>query len=209
MGNVRRGIQREVEIMSRSSDRHWRVSDLDIAINKILTSSIRVDKEKRREYFDLSGKYEVDLFSKYLNGDMTVLDFGGGIGRVAKHVAPLVKKVYVSDISEGMLELGRDVWCKGIDNIEWVRNTNILPFDDETFDFVYSLLCLWHLIVESMDLTHWVNECVRVLKPEGWFWYDMDFDRFIVVPGCDHIATIRKYDDGSDTICKLYRKRSK
>ena len=59
----------------------------------------------------------MERLREFLHEDYTVLDFGGGVGRIAKHVAPLVKEVILIDITPEMLEIGSTVWCNGIPNI--------------------------------------------------------------------------------------------
>ena len=188
-----------------SNDEDWKATDLIHAMDLIMFDvvSIRDPDEKMKE-FDYWGKYEADKMAPFLTQDMYTLDFGGGIGRVAKHVAPLVKEVVVSDISQNMLDIGKAEWCTNIDNIAWQLNVDHIPFPDDTFDFAYSLLCVWHLLVGSHDARYWFGEIERVLKPGGLFYYDMDKDRNLV-PHMELITKFKKYPD-QETMCYLFKK---
>ena len=191
--------------LSKSTDAHWKAKNLLHAMGLIMTGLTEHEASKKIEEFDGWGRYEANLMEPFLTEDMSVLDFGGGIGRVAKHVAPLVKEVTVCDISQHMIDIGKNEWCNGIDNIKWERNDLHLPFQDNTFDFTYSLLCIWHLMVESGDVDYWFSEINRILKPGGIFYYDMDKEGG-PCPDMELVTMFHKYQDGSKTICYIYKK---
>ena len=77
----------------------------------------------------------------------TVLEIGFGTG---KALVPLAHSVGVTgkavglDISEGMLECARENAAKrGISNIQTkLCDVSALPYEDNTFDVVYSLVCV-------------------------------------------------------------------
>jgi ubiquinone/menaquinone biosynthesis C-methylase UbiE len=89
----------------------------------------------------------------------TLLDAGGGTGRVAAGLRPLVDSVVVIDLSRKML---RRAQAKG--GLLPVRGvTERLPFRDESFDRVLVVDALHHF----RDQRDAIRDLVRVLKPGG------------------------------------------
>lgn len=121
--------------------------------------------------FERSGRYDCCTLLPYLNMDMSVLDFAGGIGRVALPVSKYVNNVTVVDYSEDMIRIGTE-YCKNRPNIWFVRSRMTLPFPDNMFDLVYFFLCVCHLQHESNDFNYWIEENKRVLKPNGVMVFD-------------------------------------
>ena len=113
----------------------------------------------------------VNLFEK--NGmdistlkDKTVLDMGCGSGRFTIAFAQLgVKNVIGVDLGEVGIEIGekrsKDLNLKNIQFIK--KNILELPFEDQTFDFVFSKGVLHH----TGQLVKGLNEFQRVLKLGG------------------------------------------
>lgn len=96
-----------------------------------------------------------------------VLDIAAGTGEPGLTIASIVKKgkVYITDLSEGMLEVANDnALKKEITNIETVAcDVCELPFDDETFD---AISCRFGFMFFP-DMLMATKEMVRVLKPGG------------------------------------------
>jgi demethylmenaquinone methyltransferase/2-methoxy-6-polyprenyl-1,4-benzoquinol methylase len=88
----------------------------------------------------------------------SLLDAGGGTGRVASALRPHVGSVIVADSSWGMLSQARRK-----DLIAASAETEHLPFPDETFDRVLMVDALHHVA----DQTETVGELYRVLKSGG------------------------------------------
>jgi SAM-dependent methyltransferase len=95
----------------------------------------------------------------------SVLDLGCGSARVLPHVARL---------TSGARCVGCDVDAAAIEwasrrhpQLEWAvsRSEPPLPFDDGSFELVYSISVLTHLGADSQD--RWLQEIRRVLKPGG------------------------------------------
>jgi demethylmenaquinone methyltransferase/2-methoxy-6-polyprenyl-1,4-benzoquinol methylase len=87
----------------------------------------------------------------------TLLDAGGGTGRVAAALRPYIH-VLVADFSSGMLAQARQKRLDGI-----LTPTERLPFADGTFERVLMVDALHHVL--RQDET--VRELWRVLKPGG------------------------------------------
>ena len=105
------------------------------------------------QYFDLIPESE-------LHG-ANVLDAGSGAGRWAVQVALRGGHVTAVDIGESVylaIENGRRYGVRGVR-----ADITALPFDDGSFDFVYSLGVLHHLEEPERGMA----ELVRVLRPGG------------------------------------------
>jgi ubiquinone/menaquinone biosynthesis C-methylase UbiE len=102
--------------------------------------------------------------------DFRILDFGVGCGRVIRPLHELCLYTYLTD---GKLHwFGSDIdaeaiaWCRSaIESIgTFVVNSHMppLPFDDQYFDFVYSISIFTHL-PEDMQFA-WLSELRRVIR---------------------------------------------
>ncbi|MBF8779345.1 class I SAM-dependent methyltransferase [Pseudomonas fulva] len=94
-----------------------------------------------------------------------VLDLGCGAGHVSFQVAPLVREVVAYDLSRSMLEVvAAAAVQRGLGNIVTECGAaERLPFDDASFDFVFSRYSAHHW----SDLGLALREVRRVLKPGG------------------------------------------
>jgi ubiquinone/menaquinone biosynthesis C-methylase UbiE len=88
----------------------------------------------------------------------TLLDAGGGTGRVAEALRPYIGLVIVADVSRGML-----VQASRKELATTSAETERLPFPDGSFDRVLMVDALHH-VVHQGDTVH---ELYRVLKPGG------------------------------------------
>ena len=98
--------------------------------------------------------------------DKIVLDMGCGSGRFTIALAQLgVKNVIGVDLGEGGIKIG-EKQSKDLDlkNIQFMKESVLsLPFEDETFDFVFSKGVLHH----TGQLENGLKEFHRVLKSGG------------------------------------------
>lgn len=94
-----------------------------------------------------------------------VLDLGCGAGHVSFQVAEFCDEVVAYDLSAQMLEVvASSASGRGLDNIRTVRGAaERLPFDDASFDFVFSRYSAHHW----SDVGVALREVRRVLKPGG------------------------------------------
>jgi ubiquinone/menaquinone biosynthesis C-methylase UbiE len=88
----------------------------------------------------------------------SLLDAGGGTGRVASALRPHVRSVIVADVSWGMLSQAR-----GKNLTATSTETEHLPFANNSFERVLMVDALHHVINQAET----IHELYRVLKPGG------------------------------------------
>jgi len=88
----------------------------------------------------------------------TVLDVGGGTGRVAVQMIPIAQSTIIADSA---LKMIREAQKKGIIAIN--ANAEQLPFKDGTFDRIIMVDALHHVVDQRQTL----DELRRLLKPGG------------------------------------------
>jgi len=92
----------------------------------------------------------------------TILDLGCGIGRDAAMFSEAGYEVVGIDRAEQLLTIAE----KRVPNATFVAgDLRALPFDEETFDLIWSLASLVHFYDE--DVLRALRECHRVLKKKG------------------------------------------
>jgi len=98
----------------------------------------------------------------------TILDLGCGVGRFTFRLAKLCRKVYGVDTSRHAIDICKNIATKSnISNVEFeVMDARKLSFNDETFDYVFSITTLQHITNEN-DLVSAIREILRVLKKNG------------------------------------------
>lgn len=103
----------------------------------------------------------------FFASDMRVLEFGCGTGTTAVYHAPHVQHIDVIDISNNMLEIGREkVRDAGVENVSLTLGT-LTEFNAEaaSYDVVLGLNVL-HLLPDRQAV---IAEVARILKPGGIF----------------------------------------
>jgi len=95
---------------------------------------------KKDEDFDYEGFLEAERLFYFFDKSQAVVDYGCGVGRVAKYVAPRTKNFIGIDINTGFVEKAR----------RYVKSKNARFYTLDDFkekaiaDFVYSLMVLQH-----------------------------------------------------------------
>lgn len=115
--------------------------------------------DEHEKYWDSFEKNHLKNYFKEAQGKK-VLDAGAGTGRISLKLHEAGARVTAIDISPEMLEQLHHK-NKDIKTIE--GDIENMPFEDETFDMVFSSLTLVHL----KKIIPFLDECYRVLKDEG------------------------------------------
>ncbi len=104
----------------------------------------------------------ITKFCEKMEGDKKVLDIGSGPGRDGLLLKERGLDVVCLDASSEMVKLCEN---KGLDSIE--GDFLDLPFEDSTFDGVWSYTSLLH--VQKKEMNKALSEVRRVLKKDGIF----------------------------------------
>lgn len=117
----------------------------------------RYDHPRDEGYHAFLDRLTVDLIGPRCQSS-DVLEVGCGTGLLLERVAPVARRAVGIDISPGMLEGARK---RGLEAVQGTAEE--LPFDDASFDLVYSFKVLAH--VEAIEQA--MREVSRVLRPGG------------------------------------------
>jgi SAM-dependent methyltransferase len=113
-----------------------------------------------------TASFLADIAKKYLAEvtPLTVLEWGCGPGRVIRHIPSSFSandKIYGSDYNQETID-----WCnKSILKVNFVLNglRPPLKFQNDMFDFIYSISVFTHLSEEVSQ--QWIAELYRVARP--------------------------------------------
>ncbi|MES2621369.1 MAG: class I SAM-dependent methyltransferase [Bacteroidota bacterium] len=118
------------------------------------------------EYFDI-------VTSKHLTEKSLVLDVGCGSGRWSKYLADKVAHIEAIDPSDAVLAAAK--LLRDTKNVRISKaSADSIPFEDNSFDFVFSLGVLHHIPDTKLAMQH----CISKLKQNGYFlvylYYNLD-----------------------------------
>lgn len=95
-----------------------------------------------------------------------IMDFGCGVGRMTRGFSRCFASCVGVDVSKKMVGLATK-FNSGVPHCRFVANEALkLPFDDRSFDFVFSTLVLQHLPTQNMILNY-IAEFIRVANDGG------------------------------------------
>lgn len=135
--------------------------------------------------FFASGKAEVERFQKTLtriglglDGRSTCLEYGCGLGRVTRHLAPHFERTTGVDISAAHLAKAKALAeAKGIGGIDWLHLRSLEQLADlPQVDVIYSLIVLQHNpppVIERI-----IKTFARILRPGGIAYFQVPTYRF-------------------------------
>jgi ubiquinone/menaquinone biosynthesis C-methylase UbiE len=145
-----------------------------------------------REHYVLSGldtAHRIHCIIEAYGGDegpLRVLDWGIGPGRVAVPLKRLLRpadRILGADVDRFNVD-----WCaEHLKDIEVLASGLYppLPYEDESFDVIYGISVVTHLMPATID--SWLREMRRVLRPGGLC---------ILTTHGDHHLVIRKLTEG-------------
>jgi len=139
----------------------------------ILTSADgKYNKWNINDFF-MTGEKEITHIIKhcnqhgYLIEKKVALDFGCGVGRLTRSLAPHFQKVHGVDISESMIVKAKEL-NRVLNNCIFSLNvtSDLTLFNNDYFDFIYSNIVLQHLPNKTLILSY-ISEFLRTLKKNG------------------------------------------
>lgn len=118
------------------------------------------------EATEIDTERDLEIIKSFLPKKGTILDAGGGIGRIAISLAKLGCKVVLLDISKTALNFAKECAEKEKVKIDFLEGDVCnLKFRDNSFDLV---LALRDVVNYSLDVKKAAKELVRVLKNGGY-----------------------------------------
>jgi ubiquinone/menaquinone biosynthesis C-methylase UbiE len=125
-----------------------------------------ISDQDDKESFEVSGRTDANDLAALLSPGSRVLEIGCGMGRVMQHLAPACGRLDGIDISEAMAAQGRERLAH-LPNVSFEvgNGYDLAPFENESFDLVYSLYAFQHM--PKTTAYNYLAESARVLRPEG------------------------------------------
>jgi SAM-dependent methyltransferase len=125
-----------------------------------------ISDQDNDQSFEVSGRTDANDLAALLSPGSTVLEIGCGTGRVMQHLASACGRLHGIDISEAMVAQGRERLAHLPNvNFEVGNGYDLAPFDDESFNLVYSLYAFQHM--PKTTAYNYLVESARVLRPDG------------------------------------------
>lgn len=120
---------------------------------------------KNRKYEDLSEKIALNRLFAFIKEKDSILDIGGGFGRLSFVYANIYKNCTIADPSGNLLKTAKNN-LKNYKNIKYkICNLPKLPFKNEQFDAILMVRVIHHI---GSPLPSF-KEIHRILKPNGFF----------------------------------------
>jgi SAM-dependent methyltransferase len=140
---------------------------LRTGVGRRLTRDVLGDHPRRQSLTDFieRGAAQAQALLPYVQPHEDLLEFGGGVGRLGRAIAPHVHRLVSADVNPVMKVYGRRL-SPGVD----FRDCDELP-ESADFDGAYSIAVFFHLTLsqqkQALEYVH------RRLKPGGWFLVDL------------------------------------
>ena len=156
---------------------------------------IATEDYQTEEIFTRSGDATAQAILGHLRGlhscSWNALDIGCGIGRVLKPLAPHFQELVGVDVSSEMIAQSK-IWLAKHHHITTYDTSGIdlQEFPDNQFDLVYSYIAFQHMPRPVFD--NYLLEINRVLKPQGFFLFQLPLGKYSDPPPADTIG-IRVY----------------
>jgi SAM-dependent methyltransferase len=123
--------------------------------------------------FFVTGKQEIEALMKSAEElglpqqRQSALDFGCGVGRMARWLAAHFETYTGVDISEPMIAQARE-WNRDCTRCRFILNTrgDLQAFDSSSVDLIYSRFVLQHLPSRAL-VESYLRDFIRILRPGG------------------------------------------
>jgi SAM-dependent methyltransferase len=154
-----------LELAGETLDAHRDFWDRSADVDSLTAIVANSDERDYRS----SGRAEAEALRRFLGPDATVLDIGCGTGRVMEHLAPWCREVHGIDISERMVQGGRER-LEHLPNVRFHHGNgyDLAGFEDGSFEVVYSIVALQHM--PRTVAYNYLLESHRVLRQGGVLW---------------------------------------
>lgn len=154
------------EYLTMQRDQYdFRASHAEITAGEIQNDCV-VGHYKEQETFS----YDQNIFKYWEHPleDTRILEYGCGPGRNLLRLAPKCKLVAGADISNiNLVNAKQFLMLNGIKNfILYLTQGNQIPEEDDTFDFIFEVICLQH-ICSHFIRANILSEMSRVVKSGG------------------------------------------
>jgi ubiquinone/menaquinone biosynthesis C-methylase UbiE len=118
--------------------------------------------------------YNQYLFKNFDTAHLTALEYGCGPGRNIIKFNNRFSRIDGVDIAQNNLEKAQiNLSANNINNsILYLCDGKNIPVDDESYDVVFSVICLQHIACYDIRFSIFSN-IKRVLKPNGYFCFQM------------------------------------
>lgn len=146
--------------------------------------------------YDLHNKfadYDEYLFPKIDTSNMVALEYGCGPGRNLIKFNKKFKRIDGVDIAEiNLMNARTNLADSGIEDYNlFLTSGDNVPTLNESYDIVFSVICLQHICVHEIRMKI-MTDIYRVLKPEGYFCFQMGF-------GKERLNSVSYYDNFYDS----------
>jgi len=189
---------KEFKKNKKAYSQYWKSSSFEHAKKLILSPD---GSTPTNEKFNNAGQFDAEFISDYVKKDYEIVDYGCGIGRVAKFLSKKVRVINAIDISTEMLDHAKK-FCKECKNINFIPTSGIrIPLEDKSVDFIYSIITLQH--VEKEDAFLILREFNRILKNKRKIYvtfpdltsetYWKGFEHYALNPNTRNFARARMY----------------
>jgi SAM-dependent methyltransferase len=155
-----------VALEGETLDAHRDFWDRSAGVDSL--NAIAADSDERS--FRSSGLAEAEALRRFVRSGDTVLDIGCGTGRVMEHLGPCCREVHGVDISQRMVEEGRERLAH-LPNVHFHLGNgyDLAGFGDSSFDVAYSIVALQHMT--RAVAYNYLLESNRVLRQDGVLWF--------------------------------------
>lgn len=145
------------------------ISNKDSNIDQITVKSFGEEWDRFNDFSDheidrIGNEYFDIVSDKHLNKNSYVLDVGCGSGRWSRFISKKVHFVEAIDPSSAVVNAVNMTGSCG--NVRVTQaSVDYIPFENNSFDFVFSLGVLHHI----PDTQSAMTSCIQKLKPGGYF----------------------------------------